>query len=242
MWNDEIKRHVLQYYTQLFENKQPHRLPIKTGKTLAKSLGYPTALLQFITHEYWEHFLPCGNPTSLFSPRTGDRILNLGCGAAIDSFVMASLYEDSIEIVNLDVVFAVLQKASFQGCAASFEHMLSWVCSDGESLPFHGKCFDWVLMNGSFNLFPEKSIILQEIWRVLKPLGMFLGADLCAASILPDYFKQEKDAWAWCMSGACTEQILAQLFESHGFRRTKLIREEENEDMLYRVIFSCQKS
>lgn len=242
MQNKEIKSHIQRYYKDLFENRQPHRLPIATGKKLAESLGYPTDQLQFVTHEYWQYFLPCGNPLRLFSPKSGDRVLNLGCGAAIDSFVMALLHRGLIEVVNLDAVCSVLQRASLQASAASLEHMLSWTCGDGESLPFHERYFDWVLMNGSFNLFPEKSLLLQEIWRVLKPLGVFLGADLCAASALPDYFREEKDAWAWCMSGACTKEDLKQLFESHGFKHTNLIREEESEDMLYRVAFSCQKS
>lgn len=241
MRNDSIKLHIRQYYAALYENKQPRHLPVKTGRLLAECLNYPLTLLHFLSDNYWQHFLPCGNPMGLLSPKSGDRLLNLGCGAAIDSFVMAALHKDGIEIVNLDVVFTALHKACCQARRAPFEHMLRWLCADGEKLPFQNESFDWLLMNGSFNLFPEKSTVLQEIRRVLKPLGVFCCADLCAASMLPDYFEQEKDAWAWCMSGACTEERLGQLLTSHALECMRLNRRKASGDLLYPVVFSCRK-
>lgn len=236
----EIKRHVQKYYSKLFQDKHPRRLPIKTGKTLAEFLGYPVSLLPSISEDYWERFLPCGNPFPLLHLRSGDRLLNLGCGAAIDSFLIQAKHGCSVEVVNLDIVFSILQRASSSVLANSHADTLRWVCGDGESLPLWGESFGWILMNGALNLFPKKTTVLREIWRALKPSGFLIGADLCAQSSLPDSFRQEKDAWAWCMSGACTENELTRLFKSSGFGRIILIREEE-EDLFYRAIFSCQK-
>jgi len=241
MRNTEIKRHVRKYYNNLFQDNHPLRLPIKTGKTLAEFLGYPVALLPSIPEDYWEKFLPCGNLFTLLDPRSGDRLLNLGCGAAIDSFLIQAAYGSSAEVVNLDIVFSILRQASSVNAEISCHaDTLRWICGDGESLPLRSESFDWILLNGALNIFPEKSTVLREIWRVLKPSGFLLGTDLCAASPLPDSFRREKDAWAWCMSGACTEIELTRLFESTGFRKTFLVRQEE-QDLLYRTNFSCQK-
>jgi len=239
----EIKRHVQEYYSRLFEENHPRfgRLPIKMGKELAEFLGYPISLLPSIPQDHWEKFLPCGNPFPLLSLRGGDRLLNLGCGAAVDSFLIQEKYGCSVEVVNLDIVYGILQRASsISGSANCRTKALLWICADGECLPFGADSFDWILMNGALNLFPKKSLVLREVWRVLKPSGFLIGADLCAAASLPDSFRREKDAWAWCMSGACTEIELTGLFNSCGFKETLLERQEE-QDLLYRIHFSCQK-
>ena len=237
----EIKQHIRHYYTHLFGHERTRKLPIQTGRSLAQCLKYPLSLLDFIPEPYWEKFLPCGNPLALLYPRCGDRLLNLGCGAAIDSFALSAEYGQALEIINLDVVFKILQEAaslnlSTNRCAGK----LNWICGDGENLPIADESVDWVLLNGSLNLFPEKDGVLREIWRVLKPAGFLVGADLCAAAVLPDYFQQEMDAWAWCLSGACCEQELYNLLTRSGFTLQGLTC-SEREDMFHRIVFSCQK-
>lgn len=263
MQDTDIKQHVQAYYSRLFQDDRPNRLPIKTGRALAEDLGYPVELLAGIDDRYWENFLPCGNPFQRLIPSPGDKLLDLGCGAAIDSFVIQAKFGFSLEIVNLDVVFSILKQASavsatifgaagkhgqdvplssdaeILGGAATITRQ-RWVCGDGEELPLRSDCFDWVLMNGALNLFPQKSSVLREVRRVLKPSGLFVGADLCAAACVPELFRQEKDAWAWCISGACTEEELVGLFQSSGFRTTSLTCEEER-DMFYRISFSSRK-
>jgi SAM-dependent methyltransferase len=236
-----IKQHIRHYYTLLFRDTQPNKLPISTAKSLAQLLGYSLDSLDFIPEPYWDKFLPCGNPLIMLNPCCGDRILNLGCGAAIDSFVLHANYGQELDILNLDIVFNVLRDAACLSQIANRDaHTLTWVCGDGENLPIADECVDWVLMNGSFNLFPEKASVLQEIRRVLKPAGFLVGADLCTAAVLPDYFRQEMDAWAWCLSGACCEQELYNLLTMSRFKQLKILRGDK-EEMFYRVTFSCQK-
>lgn len=243
MRDEEIKQHVREYYRKLFQNNHfhSHHLPIKTGKALAEFLGYPVSLLPSIPGDYWQKFLPCGNPFPLLHLRSRDRLLNLGCGAAIDSFLVQAKHGSSVEVVNLDIVFDILRQGSSFNLPTDFHaDTLSWVCGDGESLPLGKELFDWVLVNGVLNLFSRKIDVIREIWRVLKPSGFLIGADLCAGSSVPESFRLEKDAWAWCMGGARNEQELTGLLNSSGFERIIVISEED-EDLFYRVIFSCQK-
>lgn len=243
MRHETIKTHIHRYYTRLFAENQNLRLPIKTGRELAESLGYPLHLLPTVTDEHWNKFLPCGNVLPLLRPSPGDRLLNLGCGAGIDAFALAATHGGAIEVVNLDIVFAVVHYASSAplGAAREAAKDLHWICGDGETLPLRSASFDWVLINGALNLFPEKTRVLGEIWRVLKPCGCLVGADLCAADAVPECFHEQLDAWAWCMSGAFSEAELLELFASCRFQPLHMEPRGER-DWLYPVVFSCRKT
>ena len=237
----DIKAHVEKYYSRFYRREQGRRLPIKTGKALAASLGYPLDSLRFVPEEHWEKFIPCGNPLPHVHPTAGDRILNLGCGASIDSYVLSRAPGVPVTIVGLDVVHEImLQAMELSSHQRLGGNALWWVCGDGEQLPFHSESFDWVLLNGVLNLFADKLVLLDEIHRILGPSGRFVCTDLCSGSDLPDYFEDEPDGWAWCMSGACTEQNLTDLIEQSGFELIHFIREEEA-DLLYRITLACRK-
>jgi len=243
MLHQTIKAHIHRYYARLFAEHRGVRLPIKTGRELAGSLGYPLELLPLVSDEHWNKFLPCGNLLPLLQPSAGDRLLNLGCGAGLDAFALVAIHGGAIEVVNMDIVFDVLRYASSAPVCTARDggKNLHWLCGDGETLPLRSESFQWVLINGALNLFPEKTLVIEEIWRVLKPCGCLLGADLCAAGALPECFHEQWDAWAWCMSGASTQAELLDLFESCHFQPVH-IEPQDSQDMLYPVVFCCRKT
>jgi len=248
-----IKIHIRNHYTHLYEGRQICRVPIRTGRSLAEALGYPLDLLDFVPEDHWARFVPCGNPLRMVHPAQGERILNLGCGAAVDSFALWALYGASVRIVSTDIVFSVLRNNSELArisagpfhpeihSSARPKDVLSWVCADGEQLPFQPGAFHWVIMNGVFNLFPDKASLLAEVMRILRPGGRLAGTDLCIDAPLPDYFHEERDAWAWCMSGACMDEELIGLLRNSRFEEIRLDHEEDG-DMFHRVAFCCRKS
>ena len=234
-----IGRHVRSCYERLFTGRAAPAagLPIHRGKALAALLNYPLELLNDIPDRLWEHFLPCGNPLPYLQPKGGERILNLGSGIGIDSLALVQRSAPDIHVVNVDVVTEALvlsrnltrqEKTAFR----AFEARLSWVCAEGDLLPFHPDSFDWVLMNGVFNLFPDKVRLLSQVFRSLKVDGGLVIMDLGVSGELPEYFAEERDGWAWCMSGACTRPQLMLLMESAGFR-VELFEEGDPADLLY---------
>jgi arsenite methyltransferase len=240
---NRIKHHIRSYYTGLFAKGRtaPAALPIRSGKSLAAELEYPNDFLELIPDELWDLFAPCGNPLPHLLCACGQKVLNLGCGVGIDSLAL-TLFCPGTHVVGLDVVCDILHRAQ-RWCrtAKLLQTLPSWVCGDGEVLPFRGQSFDAVLMNGVFNLFPNKHILLKELHRVLRPHGTLIMADLAAAAPLPEYFAGEPDAWAWCMSGALTTAQLLDLLQQSAFDGITLNR-EENADMFVRVMVVCRRA
>ena len=142
-------------------------------------LGYPAGLIDRLPDEIWEDFLPCGNVLHYLHPKPGDRVLNLGCGAGIDSIILklsaGAEFSDSEPGFGDPCADKGLRTGRTVFPGLEFE----FVCADGGSLPFRPSSFEWIILNGVFNLFPEKGELIVELYRVLKPGGVVAGADLC---------------------------------------------------------------
>ncbi len=230
---ETMKKYISEFYEKIYRANAGMKHPVATGERLAADLGYSRRVLDLIPAQLWDNFLPCGNPLPYLKPVSGDLILNLGCGAGVDSLVLMLEKPAGIEIVNLDIVFHVLSMATR---ALPLGPVPNFVCADAESLPFVRGCFKWVILNGVLNLFSDKSRLISEISRVVNPGGIVAGADLCRTAPLPDYFRDEPDAWAWCMSGALTEDELTASFSLAGFEK-KAFKPEKLDEYFDRAVF-----
>ena len=239
-----LKSYIRKYYSELYAGGKSAGVPVTQGWSLAAELGYPSDLLEDIPEEIWEDFLPCGNVLGLVHPEPGEVFLNLGCGVGVDSFGLTMplrAEQADVRVVSLDTAIPALMKASTFAKKAFPDKALDFICADGGMLPFEAGAFDSVLLNGVFNLFPDKSELIQELHRVLKDSGKVIGADLCRRIVLPDYFTTEPDAWAWCMSGALSKQELSAVFLRSGFEKIELTS-EKIDDFFDRSLFVFQKA
>ena len=63
------------------------------------------------------------------------------------------------------------------------------------SLPLDDASADVVISNGVLNLTPDKTIAYGEVFRVLKPGGRFLYADIIVGSELAESVRRDVDLW-----------------------------------------------
>src|SRR5215207_3820688 len=82
-----------------------------TGRRLARLLGYKEAWLVGIPEGAIESFAGTGNPFSLGELHPGERVVDVGAGAGIDSLIAATLVGPSGQVVGVDMTLEMLGKA-----------------------------------------------------------------------------------------------------------------------------------
>src|SRR5919199_1511124 len=82
-----------------------------TGRPLARMLEYADEWLIGIPESPIESFAGTGNPFSLGELRPGERVVDVGCGAWIDSLVAAKQVAPEGRVIGVDMTPSMLEKA-----------------------------------------------------------------------------------------------------------------------------------
>lgn len=143
-----------------------------------------------------ESFAGVGNPFSLAKLRAGETVLDLGCGAGMDSILAARKVGHSGRIVGVDFSSEMIDKATRNAAAVDVRNV-EFRLGDLEALPLENGSFDVAISNGVFNLCPDKPKALAEVFRVLRAGGRLCMADM----ILEDHVTPEKGQLMGSWSG-----------------------------------------
>ncbi len=165
-----------------------------TGRPLTRILGYDQAWLNGIPETAIESFAGTGNPFSLGELRPGDRVVDVGCGAGIDSLIAGGMVGPAGAVVGVDMTPAMLARAR-AALAESGLQNVTFRKGYGEALPVEDGWADIVISNGVLNLMPDKVAALQEMARVLKPDGRLQIADILVEKPVPTGAKRNIDLW-----------------------------------------------
>ena len=141
-----------------------------------------------------ESFAGTGNPFSLGEIGVGERVVDVGCGAGIDSLIAAKMAGEAGQIVGVDMTPAMLEKAKGSAAAAKLLNV-EFRSGYGESVPVPDAWADVVISNGALNLMPDKVAVLREMARVLKPNGRLQLGDILVAKEVPQGAKEDIDLW-----------------------------------------------
>jgi len=99
----------------------------------------------------------------LLSPKSGERILDLGCG---DGVLSLKLVELGCKVVGVDSSCEMTRAAQALGLDA---HVM-----DGQSLAFDNE-FDAVFSNAVLHWVKEPEKVIAGVWQALRPGGRFVG-------------------------------------------------------------------
>jgi len=82
-----------------------------TGRPLAALLRYESEWLEGIDENSSESFAGTGNLFSMGEFAAGERVVDVGCGAGIDSLIAAKMVGPAGAVVGVDMTVAMLEKA-----------------------------------------------------------------------------------------------------------------------------------
>ena len=159
-----------------------HAFPV--GRRFAESLGYSAGLLAELPAACVEAFSGVSNVSSSAEIRPGSVILDLGCGAGLDSLIAAGRTGREGRVVGIDFSLAMLSRAR-QGAAQIGIGNVVFSQADAERLPLRDKSVDVALVNGIFNLNPARESIFKELGRVVRRGGVVYSAELILKEPLP---------------------------------------------------------
>ncbi|WCN36258.1 class I SAM-dependent methyltransferase [Aneurinibacillus uraniidurans] len=131
-------------------------------------------------------------------PKSGEKVLDIGCGTGIYSLLLAS---KGVNVTGIDISTAMLKKAKEK--AEKSRQAISFLEGDIHHLPFADHTFDLVISNLVLEFVDSPEDVLAEAMRVVKPGGRLtvgmIGKQSEWASL---YEKQGKDKKKSVFSGA----------------------------------------
>ena len=139
--------------------------------------------------------LGVGDPIRRAEFRSGETIIDLGCGGGIDTLIAARLVAPNGRAIGLDTLPEMLERAAANARAGGIQNV-TWVRGELEAIPLADSSVDVAISNGVFNLSPRKSRALQEAFRVLRSGGRISVADIVLDEELPPEVMTDPDAWA----------------------------------------------
>jgi SAM-dependent methyltransferase len=173
----------------------PHKgFHFHTGRPLARILEYQDEWLEGIPESCIESFAGTGNPFSLGKLSSGERVVDVGCGAGIDSLIAAKKVGSDGWVVGVDMTPSMLKKARQAADEAELKNV-QFRQGYAEALPVDDGWADVVISNGVLNLMPDKAAALEEMSRVLKSGGRLQIGDILVQKAVPESAKRKIDLW-----------------------------------------------
>jgi SAM-dependent methyltransferase len=160
--------------------------------------------------------LGCGNPTALAALKPGETVLDLGSGGGIDVLLSARRVGPGGFAYGLDMTDEMLALAEQNRQQAGAENV-AFLKGEIEAIPLPENAVDVIISNCVINLAADKSQVLREAYRVLRPGGRFAVSDVVAQGELPDDLRGDMEAWVGCVAGALEEGEYRRLLADAGF-------------------------
>ncbi|MFB3918377.1 MAG: methyltransferase domain-containing protein [Terriglobales bacterium] len=160
----------------------------------ATFLGYDSAELQMLPAECSRSFAGIGNPHLIGPLKSGETVLDIGCGAGMDLLLAARHVGPSGKALGVDMTPEMRERARSAAAEIGFQHV-EVIEGDATALPLPDNSVDVVISNGVLNLVPEKEKAFAEIVRVLRPGGRVQLADIVVEAPLSESTRRNVELW-----------------------------------------------
>jgi len=197
---------VKEYYGQTI--KQQSDLKTDACCPLDSFPPYLKEIRELLPKVIKDKFYGCGSPIPLAIE--GCRVLDLGCGTGHDVFLLSKLVGPKGEVLGVDMTEEQLAVANEHaqevserlGFPRPHTQFLHGTMEDLSEIGIETNSMDVVISNCVINLSPDKDKVFSEIFRVLKPGGELLFADIFSDRRIPIALKSDTTLVGECLAGA----------------------------------------
>jgi len=165
-----------------------------TGKKGLETLHYDKTLIDKLPDAVASSYCGVGNPFSLGEINAGEQVLDIGCGAGVETILASMMTGPNGNVVGVDIVPEMLERAETNLRMTDLKNV-TFKKASGGNLSFLSDSFEVVISNGAINLIPVKESALTEIFRVLKPGGRLMVADQVASGSIQKDIKARLASW-----------------------------------------------
>jgi SAM-dependent methyltransferase len=190
----ELRRSIAEKYAEVATNPEAG-FHFHTGRPLAVRLGYLDKIIDGLPAAVVESFAGTGNPFLFGELRPGERVVDVGCGAGLDTLIAAQQVEARGRVVAVDMT-AEMRAKTQQGALELGLTNIDVREGFAESLPVDDDWADVVISNGVVNLCPDKRAVFREMFRVLKPGGRIQIGDILVHKEVPQSAKDDIALWS----------------------------------------------
>lgn len=164
------------------------------GRDFAQAIGYPPEVLDHLPAPAVQSFAGVTYYHGRTALRPGETVLDLGCGAGLDALLAAEAVGPRGRVLAVDYAaeMAALARDNAQAAGAMNVRVER---APVEALPFAAATADAAQANGVFNLSPEKARAVREVWRVLRPGGRLVAAEIVLNQAVADRDRATLQDW-----------------------------------------------
>lgn len=182
---------------------------------------YDDSQARQIPEEALRASLGCGNPTALAELNPGETVLDLGSGGGIDVLLSAKRVGATGKAYGLDMTDEMLALANENKRKADVSNV-EFLKGEIENIPLPDNFVDVVISNCVINLSADKSRVLREAFRVLKPGGRFAVSDVVTRGQVDERIRRSVLLWVGCVAGALEESDYRDKLTSAGFEQIEI--------------------
>ncbi len=191
---EELRRRIVEKYRDVALNPELG-FHFHTGRPLAAMLGYPMPLVDALPADTVASFAGTGNPFLFGDLGAGETVVDVGCGAGMDTLSAARQVGPEGRVIAVDMT-AEMRERTAAGARALGLGNVDVRAGYAEELPVPDGFADVVISNGVVNLCPDKQQAFREMFRVLKRGGRIQVGDILVHKEVPQDAKDDIELWS----------------------------------------------
>jgi SAM-dependent methyltransferase len=188
---------------------------------VAEAFGYSAEELASIPAEA-NMGLSCGNPTATAHLKSGEVVVDLGCGGGLDVLLAAPKVGPSGKAIGIDMTPEMIERAKVNAARAGVNNV-EFHLATIDRLPLAADSADCIVSNCVINLAPDKPAVFCEMFRVLKPGGRVAVSDIALKKPLPPEIGRDIMAYVGCIAGAILVSEYERQLREAGFAAVRVI-------------------